>query len=94
MEKVMARSLKSSLTSKGQATIPKEVRDFLKIGPGDSVKFFFHPDGYVAILPTVPVERLKGILKSKRKAPVTLEEMERAPKEMALRKYRRMNDRD
>jgi AbrB family looped-hinge helix DNA binding protein len=53
--------MEAKLSSKGQATIPKAVRDRLQIKPGDRFKFFFHPDG-VMILPKIPTARLKGML--------------------------------
>lgn len=51
--------MEATLSSKGQATIPKVVRERLQIKPGDRFKFFFHPDG-VIILPRIPTKRLKG----------------------------------
>ncbi|MGF1626763.1 MAG: AbrB/MazE/SpoVT family DNA-binding domain-containing protein, partial [Alphaproteobacteria bacterium] len=42
-----AGHVESAITSKGQATIPKRVRDRLGLKPGDRVRFFFHPDGSV-----------------------------------------------
>jgi len=70
--------MESALTMKGQATIPKAVRDFLGVKGGDRIKFFFHPDGTVVMLPKIPTAALKGILRSRRKEPATLEEMDRA----------------
>lgn len=58
--------MESALTSKGQATIPKPIRDHLGLKPGDRVKFFIHPDGTVVLLPMLPVKALKGMLKSRR----------------------------
>jgi antitoxin PrlF len=46
--------MESSLTVKGQATIPRAVRAHLRLEPGDRIKFFIHPDGSVVILPKVP----------------------------------------
>jgi antitoxin PrlF len=66
--------MQSAITSKGQATIPKPVRDHLGLRPGDRVKFFIRPDGSVALLPILPVTALKGMFKARRK--VTLAEME------------------
>ena len=57
--------MQSALTAKGQATIPKPIRDHLGLKPGDRVKFFIQPDGRVVILPMVPITALKGLLKSK-----------------------------
>ena len=51
--------MEATLSSKGQATIPKAVRERLQIKPGDRFKFFFHPDG-VIILPKIPTKHLKG----------------------------------
>jgi AbrB family looped-hinge helix DNA binding protein len=39
----------TSVTSKGQVTIPKNVRDLLGLGPGSLVEFERDPDGRVVI---------------------------------------------
>jgi antitoxin PrlF len=70
--------MKSAITTKGQATIPKPIRDHLGLKPGDRVKFFIHPDGSVVLLPTRPISGLRGILKRPRRKPVTIEEMREA----------------
>jgi len=70
--------MESTITSKGQATIPKAIRGHLHLKPGDRVKFFIHPNGSVVILPRIPVSQLRGIVKSRRSRPVTLEEMDQA----------------
>lgn len=69
--------MESAITVKGQATIPKAVREHLGLKPGDRVKFFVHPDGSVVLLPKKPLSSLKGIVKSRRR-PVTIEEMNEA----------------
>jgi len=43
--------MESTITVKGQATIPKAIREHLRLKPGDRVKFFVHPDGSVVLLP-------------------------------------------
>lgn len=68
--------MESALTVKGQATIPKAVREYLHLKPGDQVKFFLHPNGTVVLLPKLPVKALRGILKSQRA--VSLAEMDEA----------------
>jgi AbrB family looped-hinge helix DNA binding protein len=68
--------MESAITSKGQATIPKAVRDHLGLKPGDRVKFFVHPDGSVVLLPKLPASALRGIVKTRRH--VTLEQMDEA----------------
>jgi antitoxin PrlF len=67
--------MESSVTVKGQATLPKPIRDHLRLKPGDRVKFFIHPNGSVVILPKLPVSGLRGIVSGKRRRPVTIEEM-------------------
>lgn len=69
--------MESTITSKGQATIPKAIREHLRLKPGDRVKFFVHPDGSVVILPKLPAAALRGIVKSRRQS-VTVEEMREA----------------
>jgi AbrB family looped-hinge helix DNA binding protein len=79
--------MEATLSSKGQATIPKAVRDRLQIKSGDRFKFFFHPDG-VMILPKISTARLKGMI-PKPAQPVSLEEMDRAIAEGATERFRR-----
>jgi len=69
--------MESTVTSKGQTTIPKAIRDHLRLKPGDQVKYFLHPDGTVVLLPKIPVTALRGFLKHTGE-PVTLEEMDEA----------------
>ena len=69
--------MEAAITSKGQATIPKAVRDHLQLRPGDRVRFFIHPDGSVVLLPRVSVTTLRGMVKP-RVPTVTLDDMERA----------------
>ena len=68
--------LESSVTKKGQTTLPKAVRDTLRVKAGDRVRYIVL-DGEVRILPVRPIRRLFGALKHDG-APVTMEEMERA----------------
>jgi antitoxin PrlF len=79
--------MKATLSIKGQATIPKAVRDRLCLQPGDQFKFFFHPDG-VLILPKIPTSRLKGIIPKPAK-PVSLEQVEKAIEAGATERFRR-----
>ena len=74
--------MESAITVKGQATIPKAIREYLRLKPGDRVKFFMHPDGTVVLLPKRPGSALRGVLKRKRTA-VTVDEMNQAIAEAA-----------
>ncbi|MCE2469509.1 MAG: AbrB/MazE/SpoVT family DNA-binding domain-containing protein [Dehalococcoidia bacterium] len=68
--------LESGVTSKGQTTLPKPVRDALSVRPGDRVRYLIH-DGEVRIVPVRPVSRLFGVLAHDGPA-ATLDDMERA----------------
>jgi len=70
--------MESAITVKGQATIPKAIREHLRLKPGDRVKFFVHPDGTVVLLPKLPASALRGMVKSRNRRPVTLGEMAEA----------------
>jgi AbrB family looped-hinge helix DNA binding protein len=51
------------LTTKGQLTVPKEIRERLDLKPGDRVEFVVLPDGTVRFLPlNLPISALKGML--------------------------------
>jgi AbrB family looped-hinge helix DNA binding protein len=71
--------MESAITVKGQATIPKFVREHLGLKPGDRVKFFVHPDGSVVLLPKLPASAVRGMVKSqsqsRRPRPVTTQQM-------------------
>jgi len=72
----------ATITSKGQVTIPKDVRSRLGIGTGDRVEFVEIKDGVFQIVAaTQDVQALKGIV-LKPKKPVTIEEMNQAIAEM------------
>ena len=82
-------TIESAITVKGQATIPKAIREHLKLKPGDRVKFFVHPDGSVVLLPKLPARALRGIVKSRRRGPVSIAEMTEAVAEGAAGVARR-----
>jgi antitoxin PrlF len=68
----------SKLTSKGQITIPKAVREVLGLEQGDRVAFRIGEDGVVVVEPqTVELLSLRGRLKPRRGG-VTAEEMDTA----------------
>ena len=81
--------MEAALSIKGQATIPKPIRDHLKLKPGDRIKFFVHPDGSVMILPKLPTSALRGMVSSPLGRPASLDEMREAVAEGASRGIKR-----
>jgi AbrB family looped-hinge helix DNA binding protein len=68
----------TTLTSKGQFTLPKALRDKLHLSAGDRIEFVIDEDGSVRLLvKRESIRRLKGMLPKPRR-PVSLEDMERA----------------
>jgi antitoxin PrlF len=64
----------ATLTSKGQITLPSELRRSLQLNSGDRIEFFHQADGTVALR---PVRDLKGIVPKPGK-PVSIAQMKRA----------------
>jgi antitoxin PrlF len=79
--------MEATLSSKGQVTIPKAVRERLHLKPGDQFKFFFHPDG-VIILPKIATSRLKGMI-PKPARPASLEEIDMAIEAGATERFKK-----
>jgi antitoxin PrlF len=66
----------STLPSKGQITIPKEIRDLLRLQAGHRVEFQVDRQGQVIMRPrNRDFHSLKGMIRSKRKTPVSIEEL-------------------
>ena len=74
--------IESAITSKGQTTLPKPVREALGVRPGDRVRYVILAHE-VRIIPVRPVLRLYGAFQHDG-PPVTLEDMERAVTEGAV----------
>jgi antitoxin PrlF len=65
----------ATITSKGQITIPKDIRALLDLHSGDKINFIVEESGEVRFLPaTQDISTLKGIVSKPQKA-VTVEEM-------------------
>jgi len=58
----------SSMTQKGQVTIPASMRELLDLQRGDQVEFLIERDQIVLRKHTQPVEELFGMFKVKRGA--------------------------
>ena len=70
--------MQATLTSKGQITLPKALREKLKLCAGDRVEFLIDDDQVVRlVVKHTPVTRLKGML-PKPSQPVSIEDMDKA----------------
>ena len=68
----------ATLTSKGQITLPKDVRERLGVGAGDKVEFIeTAPGSFRLVAATRDVRHLKGVI-PKLARPVSIEGMNRA----------------
>jgi len=66
----------SLITAKGQTTIPKKIREHLKLHPGDKVDFVIKDNGKVILeSATLDVKELEGILHRPGTRVVSTEEM-------------------
>ena len=67
----------ATLTSKGQVTLPKEIRDRLQLQAGSTLDFQLLPDNTIVVRPVLPdARRIRGLLKSPHTKPPTVEEMD------------------
>ena len=84
----------STLTSKGQVTIPKEIRRRLRLRAGDRLDFRLGNNGQLTVVPADEPSflRLFGMLRHRvGKRPVSVDEMREAVHELAGEKFCRQN---
>ena len=75
----------ATVTSKGQITLPKKIRERLGLATGDRVAFREAADGTVVIEPeTVDLFSLRGTVRPRVRG-VSIDDMERAVRRAALR---------
>jgi AbrB family looped-hinge helix DNA binding protein len=68
----------ATLTSKGQTTIPKEIRDELGMKPGDRMTFTLMPDSTVVMrVKSKKLSELAGSLHKKGRKAVPVEQLSR-----------------
>ena len=77
--------MQATITTKGRVTLPKPIRDQLRLGPGDKIDFVLEGGGLRVTPVTAPVTRLKGFV-PKPAVPVTLEEMDAVIARTAVRR--------
>jgi antitoxin PrlF len=71
-------SADSTLTAKGQTTIPKAIRDSLRMETGDKITFTLMPDGVVLMrVKNKHLSDVAGLLYRKGRKPVPVELLSR-----------------
>ncbi|MCJ8328565.1 MAG: AbrB/MazE/SpoVT family DNA-binding domain-containing protein [Lentisphaeria bacterium] len=67
----------SKMTTKGQVTVPKSIRDKLHLNAGDQIDFIFNDSGELVLAPVYKQhDSIIGIIKTNKKA--TIDDMNRA----------------
>ena len=66
------------MTSKGQTTIPKDIRVHLKLKPGDQVTYMVDGDQVIMRAKNRSLMDLAGFLKRPGQKPLSVEEMDEA----------------
>ncbi len=78
--------MQATITSKGQVTLPKPIRDKLHLEAGDKIDFTLEGDSLRVTPVTASVTQLKGMV-PKPAVPVSLEEMDAAVARAAARRF-------
>ena len=70
---------KSTVTSKGQITLPKQIREYLHVVPGDRIDFVVKDNGQVVVRPARSrLKQLQGMLRNPNRKPVSVDQMDAA----------------
>ena len=78
----------SSISAKGQVTVPKEIRQTLKLKPGDKVVFVADGDKAIMLSMKDDFLSLKGSLKKYRKGkPLSVRDMHAAARRHVAQRY-------
>ena len=81
----------ATVTSKGQVTIPKDIREKLGIITGDQLDFDVTPEGTLQVRRKAKgrLEELCGFIRRPRKRPVSLEAMNEAVIDSVVKPFKR-----
>lgn len=82
----------STLTSKGQTTIPIEVRDRLNLKPGDKIRYVLQGDRVYLRVKNRDAMELAGMLHDPDRKPLTVQDMDRAIADHTVEEDRRVTD--
>lgn len=80
----------ATITSKGQVTIPKKIREKLNLRPGDKVNFVETNEGEIKIHPQKKsIKDLRGILHRPGQKAKSVEDMNEGIREYLKEKYQK-----
>ncbi len=80
----------ATLTSKGQVTIPKKIRDKLNLKPGDKINFDIETGGEVKLSTSGrSLSERAGALKNPKIKPASTEDMEKSVRKSIRERYER-----
>ena len=78
----------ATLTSKGQITLPKEIRERLGLDAGSMLDFQILADNTITARQVLPdARRIRGLLKSPHATPPTVEQMDEAVSKLLRDKH-------
>ena len=80
----------STITSRGQTTIPRHIREKIHLQEGDKIEWVETDDGHIEVIPiTRDAAQVAGLFKHWVKKPVSIDDMNTAIKRTAAEKFRR-----
>ncbi len=85
MSKVFTMT-EATLTSKGQITIPKRIRDAMGLSAGDRVDFVDAEKGVLMVPAKRDLMALRGMFRGRRSKPATIAQINDAIEELGSRK--------
>lgn len=75
----------TTLTSRGQTTIPKSIREALQLRPGDRIEFTLKGDQVILRRAGADLTELDGMIDRSDREPASVEEMDEAIERAAAR---------
>lgn len=76
----------STITARGQTTVPRDIRAALNLRPGDRLRYLLLDDGEVRLMRCRPAIELGGLLKGRGRQGVSLKDMDDAIAQGAARR--------
>lgn len=79
----------STVTSRGQTTIPRDIRKKMHLQAGDRIEWVERNDGHIEIIPiTRDAADVAGMFRDWVKKPVSVEDMNKKARQLAAGRFR------